>query len=1072
MQEPSGSPRLRILGSLRLWLDGTEVETGPQQQTYLLALLLVQHGRPVGTAELIDLLWGRDAPGSALNVIHKYVGALRRVLEPGLPARGSSRWLHRIGDGYQFTAAAGMLDLTVFRERVQRARIARERGQDEAALDHYGEALALWHGRAGEGLTLTAAAMPVFAALDAEFLSTCLVAAELAVALRTPRRALPALHLAASMAPLDEAVQAMLVTVLGAAGHQAEALTTFQRVRIRLDEELGVRPGPALRDAQRLVLIRPPEPADSPPADSPPAAPGPAAAVPPGRPGIPVGPPAAGLVGRVEELGALRQTVSSALAGRTACGIVEGEPGAGKTRVLLEVAAEAERRGALVARGACLDGAGTPSMWPWVQVIGAVVNHLPAADRDGWLAGELGRLVEGRGDLLAAPVLPDNGTPFRLFEQVVALIGQVAARRPVLIVIDDLQWADAGSLALFGHLVARMPRRNALIAALRDRAPRPGPELSRTLAAASRVPGHRRIRLGPLGPDEVAELVRRETGHEPGPETSRDIHTRTAGNPFFVRELSRLLTADGVLSDEAAVRARVPATVRDVVLDRMAGLDEDARLLLRTAALIGRDVGIGLLARTAGLDVGACLALLEPVEALGVFESTPDDPFSFRFAHDVVRETLTETTSPARALRLHLLVADALEATGPGGDDVAERLAHHLRCAGPLADPARTAHALVRAGLRAAGKSALEAAEHHLRSAAQLARANNLAELELAALAHLSTVVGMRSMYGFSTPDLLERAEHLARSLGRDVQAAALLYARWAAYAQAMEFDRGAPLARRLLRQGEAATDPFVLACGLQAWGIHQWDMGDIDEAFRYLRRSQPMILDLGRREDDPGRHDLQLLMAGTLAETTALHGDVAAAQALLDRLEAVAGADPYMATVWATFTARIASIVGDPVRALRAADRGIAVDPGFSFVFLGTYQRLARCWSLAMTGTDPAGNAERAAHIIAANLLDPPLSCVATWFGLLAEMHLAAGATDEAAAALDRADLLLARHGQRYPEGLLMLLRARLLHARGESTATVRAAAGRALALSTERGAHLFAHRTERFLRELLNPQ
>ncbi|MFS8201683.1 ATP-binding protein [Streptomyces sp. CWNU-52B] len=1089
---PDGDPflRLRILGPLRLWRDGVELDTGPRQQAYLLALLLAREGRPISTSELIDLMWDRDVPASALNVIHKYVGALRRLLEPELPARGTGSYLHRRGNGYLFTAGPGMLDLVTFRERVAAATTALAERHHEAALDHYAAALGLWHGPAGDGLIHGPTAVPVFTALDTELYDACAAAAELAVSLARPERVLPALHLAASMAPLHEPVQAGLINTLAAAGQQAQALSVFGTVRARLAEDLGIDPGPALRAAHRRVLtqtersrsrssLKPTKPSPLPsPLSHPshPAAVTGASGAKSGSSGSGTGDnggaaqagSAAGLIGRAEELAVLRQTMEPVFTGGTAIGVVEGEPGVGKTCLLEEVTAEAERRGALVVWGRCLDGDGTPAMWPWVQAIGTVLDGLPAPVREQWVTGELGRLVEPHGDVLAAPVLPDSGLRFRLFEKVVAVIGQVSAQRPVVLVIDDLQWADGTSLELFAHVAIRLPAGTVILGALRDRAPTPGSELSRMLAAVSRVPGHRRFRLGPLDVADVAELVRRETGQNPGPDAARSIYARTAGNPFFVRELSRLLADGGVLTQDAAARAGVPGTVRDVVLDRMAGLDGEARDLLQIAALIGRDVELGLLARVAGLDVESCLERLEPVGVLGMFESMPEDPFSFRFAHDLVRESVSATTPPSRASRLHLSVSDALDGADPDGEFVAERLAHHLWAAGPLADPARTAATLVRAGRRAAGKSAYETAERQLRSAAHVARTAGLAELELTALSQLTAVVGMRSMYGFSSLDLLERAEHLARGLGRETEAAGFLYSRWAAHAQAIELDRSGPLARRLLEQGQASADPFVLACGLQAWGIHHWDVGNIGEAFRYLSRSRPLVLDLARREENPVKHDLQLLMTGMLAETTALHGDVGAARALLDLLEDVAGEDPYMVTVWATMSARTASIAGDPVWASRAAERGIAVDPGFSFVFLGTYQRLARCWASAMTGDDPAGAAVEAQRIITANLLDPPRSCVATWYGLLGEMWLAAGAPAEAAAALDRADQFLNTCGQRYAEGLLLLLRARLLGARGEPDAVVRAAAEKARALSVEHEAHLFADRAGRFLAEL----
>jgi tetratricopeptide (TPR) repeat protein len=665
--------------------------------------------------------------------------------------------------------------------------------------------------------------------------------------------------------------------------------------------------------------------------------------------------------------------------------------------------------------------------------------------------------------------MTDTGTQFRLFERVVDIVRQVAAQRPLLIVIDDLHWADTASMQLFSHLTARLPGGTVVIGALRDRAPVPDTELARMLAAASRVPGHCRVVLGPLDLAEVAELIRRETGHDPSAGDARDIHSRTAGNPFFVRELSRFLADRGKLSDDAATHSGVPSTVRDVVRDRLAELDDAAKRLLQTAALIGRDIGLELLARAADIDVHTCLDRLEPLQGLGLLEPPPRDPYTIRFTHDLVRESVAGITPPSRATLLHMHIADALEGADSDDDTVAERLAHHLWSAGPLADAARTAAALERAGSRAATKSALEAAERHLRLSVEVARKSGLAELELSALSQLTAVVGMRSMYGTAALDLLERAEHLARGLGRDTEAAGFLFSRWTAHQQAIDLDRAGRLARRLLDQGCASSDPMMRTYGLQAWGLHQWDIGNIGEAFHYLSQSEESLLaGLAPPAEDPVRSDLALLMTGMLAEVSALHGDVDAARELLDTLEAAAGDNPYRITIWATMIARIASIVGEPDWALRGAERGIAVDPGFSFVFLGTYQRLAKCWALAMTSEIPdeiESAISEAQRIITANLVDPPRSCVATWYALLGEMYLRAGSTEAAASALDRAEFYLDAYGQRYPEGLLLLLQARLLQARGEPVAVVRAAADAARRFSLDHEAHLFAHRAERFL-------
>ncbi|WP_116951992.1 BTAD domain-containing putative transcriptional regulator [Jiangella endophytica] len=1038
----AGELRLQILGPLRVWRDGAEVSAGPRQQAHLLALLLAQAGRPVSTSDLVDLIWGEDVPPSALNILQKYVGALRRLLEPTLPARGPGSYLLRRGNGYLFDAALGTLDVVTFRDLVAQARLRLAEQRPDAALDSFEEALGLWRGRAGGGLDRGSGATSVFAALDGEFFDACVTAAELASSCGRPERVLPPLRLAAAMEPFHEAVQASLVSTLAATGQQAEALAVFSAVRTRLAEELGIDPGPALLAAHDRVLH--PNPSPSPPAvteDEPPS----------------------GLVGRAEEFAVLRRAVEAALAGGTGLVVVEGEPGVGKTRLLEEIGADASRRGALVVWGRCLDGDGTPSMWPWTQAVTAVLVELPAAVQGEWTVGELGRLVEPRG-VSAAPVLPDSGAQFRLFESTVAVIGQVSARRPVVLVVDDLQWADVASLQLFGHLAARLPDGVVIVGALRDRAPVPGSDLSRMLAATSRLPHHRRIRLGPLGPSEVTELLRRETGQDPVPEVASSIHARTAGNPFFVRELARLLSDDGLLSEEAAARAGVPSTVRDVVRDRIAGLDDDAEGLLQIAAIIGRDVDLALLARAAGIDGQTCLDRLAPFEPLGLLESMPEDPFSYRFAHDLVRESVTAATPQRRVSQLHLRVADALERIDADAD--AERFAHHLWAAGPLADPARTADALVRAGRRSAAKLAFEASERQLQSAAQVARTAGLPELEMSALTQLTAVSGMRAGYVGAALDLLERAEDLARSLGREREAADFLFSRWAAHSQGIQLGPAAGLARQLLEQGEASADPIVRAYGLNAWGIHQWDVGHIGAAYRYLSRSDPTLLEnVAQGEEHPLRRDLRLLWPVMLAMMTALHGDVGTAWRHFDTLESAARDDPYVIAVWAAFAVTVAALSGDPERALRVAERGIATDPEYSFVFLGSYQRLARCWARAVTGDDPAGAAAEARRIVDATLLDPPRSGLATWYALLAEMWLAAGRPDEAAAALDRAETFLAAYGQRYPEGLVLLLRARLLAVRGEPAAVVQAAAERARAVSLTREAHLFVRRADEFV-------
>ncbi|WP_239168099.1 AAA family ATPase, partial [Catellatospora coxensis] len=240
------------------------------------------------------------------------------------------------------------------------------------------------------------------------------------------------MQLAASMAPFHEPVQAGLVRVLGAAGRQAEALAVFRTVRDRLAGELGVDPGPALVDAHRQVLTSASLPSAG-PATVQVAVSAPSA-------------PTAGIVGRTAELAVLQSTVERAVAGQTAILFIEGEPGAGKTRLLEETAAIADQHGALVVWGSGLQGDGVPSMWLWERALGPVVDSLAEPAREKWLASEIGSILEQRDDAAGTRSLPGGNAQFRLFEQVVAVIGEASTHRPTLLVFDDLHWADATSL--------------------------------------------------------------------------------------------------------------------------------------------------------------------------------------------------------------------------------------------------------------------------------------------------------------------------------------------------------------------------------------------------------------------------------------------------------------------------------------------------------------------------------------------------------------------------------------------------------------------------------------------------
>ncbi|GLY02292.1 BTAD domain-containing putative transcriptional regulator [Actinoplanes sp. NBRC 101535] len=249
-----------VLGPVQAWRDGREIDLGAPQQRALLALLLVNAGRPVSLADIVDAMWGECPPDSAVNSVHRNIGTLRRILEPGLAVRDVGRWLVRSAGGYRMDVDAGTLDLLRFRVLADRAR------QEEpwAAARLLAEALLLWRG----GMDVEWSRHAVSVALDREYLATARCAADAALAGDAADEVLPALEQAARRGLLDEALQARLVLLLAAAGRQADALEAFGRVRERLSEDLGISPGPELVAARDAVLRRHGAPERSPAAGS------------------------------------------------------------------------------------------------------------------------------------------------------------------------------------------------------------------------------------------------------------------------------------------------------------------------------------------------------------------------------------------------------------------------------------------------------------------------------------------------------------------------------------------------------------------------------------------------------------------------------------------------------------------------------------------------------------------------------------------------------------------------------------------------------------------------------------
>ncbi|MGW5283157.1 BTAD domain-containing putative transcriptional regulator [Streptomyces collinus] len=339
--------RCDVLGPLRVTRGETELDLGFPQQRALLALLLVHTGRPVRLAGIVDVLWSGQPPASAPNVVRRYVGALRRLLEPGLPPRAPGRRLLGRTGGYVLHADTDEVDLLRFRDLTQRGMRAAATARPETAVRHFAAALRLWRGPVATGAPAATRAHPHFTAVERELVRTAQMAADAALLCGSPEAVLPTLRRAAALEPLDEPLHARLVLSLAAAGLQAEALAAYDGVRRDLAAQLGVPPGPELTAAHARVLrqqVRPAAPRTPPP--TPPERP---------RPPYPFVRPAqlppdlAVFAGRAAELETIDTITGTAVdaagtGGVPAAVLISGMPGIGKSALAVHWAHRAAGR--------------------------------------------------------------------------------------------------------------------------------------------------------------------------------------------------------------------------------------------------------------------------------------------------------------------------------------------------------------------------------------------------------------------------------------------------------------------------------------------------------------------------------------------------------------------------------------------------------------------------------------------------------------------------------------------------------------------------------------------------------
>jgi len=459
------------------------------------------------------------------------------------------------------------------------------------------------------------------------------------------------------------------------------------------------------------------------------------------------------LVGRGPELERLRSAWREALEGRAQLVLLSGEPGVGKTRLARELVVAARVDGAVALAGGCYEFEATTPYLPFVEALTSWARDRGTEgmrEALGETAPELARLVpeiDARlGPFPPAPALQPHEERLRLFEAVTRFLRSLAARRGVLLLLDDLHWADTGTLALLRHLLRQLRAdRVLLLGTYREIELDRRHPLAAALVEWDRERISTRVPLGRLSRADsgalLATLLRQETITA---EFGDAMHRETEGNPFFVEEVVKALVEQGQIYREGGEWQRrsieelaIPQSVKAAIGHRLDRLTEPCTAALHVAAVLGKVFEFPVLAGCAGLAEDALLDALD--EAAAAQLVVPLERESFAFTHDKIREVLIEELNPIRLRRLHLKIAEVLAARA---DARPEDLSFHYMAAGELAPALRWS--LAAAGRARAVYALVEAADH-------LARARECAEalgdpaarLEvLEALARLQSVRG------------------------------------------------------------------------------------------------------------------------------------------------------------------------------------------------------------------------------------------------------------------------------------------------------------------------------------------
>ncbi|MFE0026366.1 BTAD domain-containing putative transcriptional regulator [Amycolatopsis sp. NPDC059021] len=653
--------RVGVLGPVSASRGETALTLGPARQRAVFAVLALRPGRLVTRAELVSAVWGEQPPASVNGSVHTYVSGLRRALEPDRDRWAASDLLTSGPSGYTLRIEPESVDALEFERLIGRARAGAGVQDAVAVLD---EALALWHGDPLSGVP------GPYAEQERNRLGELrLVAYELraeALLERGDSAGLGAeLGALVHEYPLRERLRELQMLALHHNGQHAEALEVFREARARLIEELGAEPGPDLQRLHARILAQDPELTGARAAAGAPAAGPERLLVLPARvaPRSDAGAEAV-FVGREEELALLRGLVDDVCDGRGGAAWIEGQFGIGKSELLVRAFADVPARGSQIGWVQADELSGRIPLQVMLSCLGvdAPSPALFQERRGAW----------GEPD-------PASATVGRLL----ALIDELCARGPLVLVVDDMQWADEASVLLWHRLTAATRQLPLLLIAAARPVPRT-PQLVR-LRQAVEARGGIVLDLLPLTGEQSIELEKRLLGAEPGPQL-RDLVERTTGNPLYITELTGTLVREDVLHTVAGVADladsgsyTAPRGLVDTIRRNLDVLSAETREMLRWAAVLGAEFTVTDIAAVVGKRPSELVAAFEESVAANVIV---DSDTHLAFRHPLLRQAFYDGIAAGARAALHRQAAEALSTVGASVTRVAEQVV-----AAPVPDP-------------------------------------------------------------------------------------------------------------------------------------------------------------------------------------------------------------------------------------------------------------------------------------------------------------------------------------------------------------------------------------------------